>query len=130
MSDTAENHLSATIALASEPEIPPGIPERRQCKRHVCDGRAEVFLPHGGTVIPGRILNLSMRGCFVEAPAINFERGTHVEVFFETNKLQFRVAGSIAIIYRRHGAGIAFLQMSDRVALQLETLLEELPEKV
>jgi hypothetical protein len=105
-----------------------GIHEQRRHPRYRCEGRAEVLLPHGGMLIRGRILNLSVSGCFIEAPTITLERGTHVEVFFESKQLQFRVAGSIAILHPRSGVGILFMHVSFRVATQLQSLIAELAE--
>jgi hypothetical protein len=132
MTDGGEQILPGTPAPeASARDVPPGapeVPERRRSRRYACEGRAEVFLPHGGTVIRGRILNVSSRGCFIEAPNINFERGTHVEVFFESKQLQLRVAGSVAILNPRRGVGIAFLHLSVRIARQLQELIRQLSE--
>lgn len=76
----------------------------------------------------GRILDLSLSGCFIETPALNLERGTHVEVCFVTHKLQFRVAGRIAAMHRRRGAGIAFQNLSPRNAARITELVHELKE--
>jgi hypothetical protein len=126
-------HVSSEVILSEgkAAEAPPQRTGRREQRRHpryACDGRAEVFLPQGGMLIRGRILNLSIAGCFIEAPTITLERGTHVEVFFESRQLQFRVAGSIAILHPRSGVGILFLQVSFRLARQLQLLIGELEE--
>ena len=58
--------------------------EKREHPRYGCEGYAEVFLPQGGLLFRGRILNLSLTGCYVETALLNLERGTQVEVYFVT----------------------------------------------
>jgi len=103
--------------------------EKREHPRYGCEGYAEVFLPQGGMLFRGRILNLSMTGCYIETALLDLERGTQVEVYFVTNQLQFRVLGNIAALRRKRGAGIAFVNVSPRRALQIATLVSELAEK-
>jgi PilZ domain len=103
--------------------------EKRRHPRYRCEGHAEVFLPHGGLLFRGRILNLSASGCYIETAYLNLERGTQVEVYFVTNQLQFRVLGTVAALHRKRGAGIAFANVSPRRALQIATLVSELAEK-
>lgn len=102
--------------------------ERRKNPRYACEGQAEVFLPHGGLLFRGQILDLSVSGCMVEAIGITLERGTHVEVYFTTRQLQFRVPGNIAVLYRGRGVGIAFYHVSRRMAAQIREVVGELAE--
>jgi hypothetical protein len=102
--------------------------DRRRHPRYPCEGHAEVFVPHGGLLFRGRILDLSLSGCFIETATINLERGTRVEVYFAARQLQFRVAGHIAALYRKRGAGIAFQNMGPRRARQVDELVKELKE--
>lgn len=97
--------------------------------RYRCDGYAEVFLPRGGLLFRGRILNLSQTGCYIETALLDLERGTQVEVYFVTNQLQFRVLGNFAAMRRKRGAGIAFLNVSPRRALQISMLIDEIVAK-
>jgi hypothetical protein len=101
---------------------------RRQYPRYSCEGNAEVFVPHGALLFRGKILDLSFSGCFIEAPALDLERGTPVEVSFSFHQLQFRVAGMIANMHRRRGAGIAFAAFGARRARQISDLIAELKE--
>jgi PilZ domain len=103
--------------------------DKRRHPRYECDGYAEVFMPHGGLLFRGRILNLSLSGCYVETAMANLERGTLVEVYFVTNQLQFRVRGNIAEVRQKRGVGISFLDLSRRRAMQIAALIRELSEK-
>ena len=119
-----ENQLtSAAQALAAAPTA-----NRRRHVRYACEGRAEVFLPHGGLLLRGKILDLSLSGCFIETPALTLERGTRVEVFFVARRMQFRVSGHIAAVSRKRGAGVAFQNLSPRLARQVADLVRELKE--
>lgn len=101
-------------------------PNRRRHRRYSCQGQAEVFLPHGGLLLRGRILDLSLSGCFIETSTISLERGTHIEVCFVAHRMQFRVAGTIAVLHPRRGAGIAFRNLSLRSSRQISDLINEL----
>jgi hypothetical protein len=101
---------------------------RRFHPRYACEGHAEVFIPHGALLFQGRILDLSLSGCYIESPALNLERGTHVEVYFAARQMQARVVGHIAVLHRRRGAGIAFQNLGPRRARQVADLVHELRE--
>lgn len=101
---------------------------RRRHPRYPCEGHAEVYLPQGGLLLRGKILDLSLSGCFIETPTITLERGTSVEVYFAARQLQFRVAGHIAVLHRKRGAGIAFQPMVPRRARQIADLVSELKQ--
>ena len=103
--------------------------ERRKHARYVCDGQAVVSLPHGGLRVSGRVRDLSVSGCFVESASINLERGTQVEVYFETERLHFRVAGNVTVLRKGNGVGVAFLNPSPRLARQIRELVKELAER-
>ncbi|MBT9331312.1 PilZ domain-containing protein [Paracidobacterium acidisoli] len=103
--------------------------ERRQASRYDCEGYAEVFLPLGGLRFRGRILNLSLTGCFIEAN-FNLERGTRVEIYFEARHLRFRVAGAVAALRNRRGVGVSFVDLTPRRAAQIEDLVQELKEEL
>lgn len=121
---------SAMAATSSTQSVSAAaIPQnRRQHSRYRCEGDAEVFVPHGALLFRGKILDLSFSGCFVEVPALDLERGTPVEVSFSLHQIQFRVAGRIAIMHRRRGAGIAFDALGPRRARQISDLITELKE--
>jgi hypothetical protein len=128
-----KNQPVSTAQLSTESPAGPSNsvnhqPNHRGHPRYLCEGHAEVFLPHGALLFQGKILNLSLSGCFIETPALNLERGTHVEVYFVARQLQFRVAGHIAVLYRNRGAGIAFQDMGPRRARHVADLVHELKE--
>jgi hypothetical protein len=123
---------SLSVAPPSASPVQPA-DNRRRYPRFSCEGHAEVCVPHGGLLFRGRILDLSLSGCFIQAPALNMERGTPVEVFFVARQLRFHVAGRIAVMHRRRGAGIAFQDLAPRRIRQIEELVSELqkyPEPV
>jgi hypothetical protein len=105
------------------------IKDKRRHPRYTCHGYAEVFLPHGGLLFRGRILDLSVSGCFIETKMPKLERGTSVEVYFVTNQLPFRVQGNIAEVRQKRGAGISFVNVSPRRATQITALIGELAEQ-
>lgn len=101
---------------------------RRRHPRFACEGHAEVCIPRGGLLFRGKILDLSLSGCFIATAYLNLERGTPVEVYFVTHQLQFRVAGQIAVLHPRRGAGIVFEDLDSRRTRQITELLSELQQ--
>jgi hypothetical protein len=128
MSDSLNITTSSPLAVPNADGADLGR-EKREHPRYGCEGYAEVFLPQGGLLFRGRILNLSLTGYYIETALLDLERGTQVEVYFVTNQLQFRVLGNIAALRRKRGAGIVFVNLSPRRALQIATLVSELAEK-
>jgi hypothetical protein len=136
MNDAAANpDFSSSLCSDSGPSPNPGpecedgenaaIVDRRRAARYDCDVYAEVFLPSGGLNFRGRILNMSVTGCFVEAE-FNLERGTRVEVYIETSSTRFRVAGAVSALRSKRGVGIFFVDLTRRGAGQIEELIGEL----
>lgn len=121
------NHQSAGRD-AGHPPIQALASNRRRHPRYPCEGDAEVFIPHGALLFRGLISDLSVSGCFIKTPLLMLERGTLVEVSFAARRMQFRVAGHIAALHRRRGAGIAFHAVSPRCLRQIEELVQELEE--
>lgn len=100
----------------------------REERHFACEGKAELTVPHAGLRIRGSILDLGCSGCFVHAPALNLERGTHVEVLLETHQISVRVAGCISSFYPHLGVCVAFAEMSVRTRRVLDALVTELEE--
>lgn len=109
---------------------PAGIPElitnRRRHARYTCEGRAEVCVPHGGLLLRGKIIDLSSSGCLIELQLSILSGGTPVEIFFVARQLQFRIAGRIAVLHPRKGAGIAFDPLGPCCAREITALIAEL----
>lgn len=121
------NELFTRWSPTGETEEP--APARRHQPRYECDGHAEIALPSGGLRYVGRILNLSMTGCRVGVKC-DLERGTFVEVYFEMNRLKFRVGGTVAVRYPGPGVGISFQNLSGRREADLRALIAELALRV
>jgi c-di-GMP-binding flagellar brake protein YcgR len=104
-------------------------PERRAQSRHKVDARAAIYLVNTGTVLRGRILDLSLGGCRIRAderfPVGIFRR---VETEFRFEGLPFRLGGVTQAIHDRQTVGIRFLDVSDRKREQLLQLIEEIEE--
>ena len=131
MNHPASTELATTTSPVHTAELPASeLPaeEKRRHPRYSCEGNAEVLLPQGGMHFRGRILDLSVAGCFIETAMPRLERGTLVEVYFVTNQLQFRVQGNIAEVREKRGAGISFVNVSRRRAAEIAALIAELAE--
>jgi PilZ domain len=123
---------------ALEPVGPPPAPsdrpvmrERRQQSRHEVDTSAVILLINVGSLLRGRIVDLSLSGCRIRTEE-RFPVGiyTRVETEFRIGGLPFRLGGVIQSVHDRdrHNVGIRFLDVSARKRGHLEQLIEEIEE--
>lgn len=120
MADEVETPADLTNAPQSA-----GDRERRLYRRYPCEGTAEVFVIGKGLRFKGRILDLSEGGCYLQT-AHQLERGTHLELIFEVNRMRLRVSGGIRVVRLHSGIGIAFNHMSARRKALIQDLIEDL----
>jgi hypothetical protein len=101
--------------------------ERRQHERYAVDGVAEVVVADGTMLFRGRVLDISVAGCYIETQArLRLEPGTRVEMVFRVNGMVFRPMAMSRMVRRGEGAGFYFLNLSPRVEAELEDLINEL----
>jgi hypothetical protein len=97
--------------------------ERRQHRRYVVDGTAEVLVADGTMLFRGRVADISVAGCYVETRArLRMAPGTLVEMVFRVRGMVFRPLATSRMV--RLGEGVVFLFL-DRQA-ELEGLIAEL----
>jgi hypothetical protein len=100
--------------------------ERRQDRRYAVDAWAEVMVKDGTMLFRGRVLDVSVRGCYIETEArLKLAPGTPVEMVFRVNDGVFRCEATSRMV-RTRGAGFLFAKMDARVQQGLEDLIEEL----
>jgi len=86
--------------------------DRRRSPRFACGGRARIVsLPFNGVALSGKILDLSLGGCYIET-AQPLQRGTLVEVIVQVDASSFRALGQVKDSRDRSGAALEFLQLS------------------
>jgi hypothetical protein len=118
--DEFEGHQERRIAALE------GVIERRQHTRYAVDLWAEVMVKDGTMLFRGRVLDVSVGGCYIETEAkLKLAPGTPVEMVFRMNDRIFRCdAGSRMI--RTKGAGFLFSNLDARSQMELEGLIREL----
>jgi hypothetical protein len=105
-----------------------GVVERRKHTRYAVDAWAEVMVADGRMLFRGRVLDISIGGCYVETEArLRLAPGTPVEVIFRLNDEVFRYDATIRMI-RAKGAGFLFSVLSAKMQMGLERLIGELSE--
>ncbi len=113
------------------PSAKPSKRERRAQSRHEVDTSAAIYLINIGTMLPGRILDLSLSGCHIRTDE-RFAVGiyTRVETEFRLRGLPFRLGGVIQAVHDRdrYNVGIRFLDVSARKREQVEQLIQEIEE--
>jgi hypothetical protein len=103
--------------------------DRRGTPRQQIDTSATLLLVNVGSVLKGRILDLSLSGCRIRTD-VRFPVGifTRVEIEFHLEGLPFRLGGVIQVIHDRNTVGIRFLDLSSRKREQIEDLIAEIVE--
>jgi c-di-GMP-binding flagellar brake protein YcgR len=100
--------------------------ERRKHTRYAVDAWAEVMVKDGTMLFRGRVLDVSVGGCYIETEAkLKLVPGTAVEMVFRVKDGVFRCDATSRMV-RTRGAGFLFADMSARMQRELEGLLQEL----
>jgi c-di-GMP-binding flagellar brake protein YcgR len=103
-----------------------GMVERRQHTRYVVDAWAEVMVKDGTMLFRGRVLDVSVGGCYIETEArLKLAPGTPVEMVFRVNDDVFR-CDAMSRMLRTRGAGFLFSNLDAGMRRELERLIEEL----
>jgi c-di-GMP-binding flagellar brake protein YcgR len=106
-----------------------GMVERRQHTRYAVDAWAEVMVKDGTMLFRGRVLDVSVGGCYIETEAkLKLAPGTPVEMVFRVNDAVFR-CDAMSRMVRTKGAGFLFSSLDARVRRELERLIQELDEE-
>jgi hypothetical protein len=100
--------------------------ERRKHTRYAVDAWAEVLVKDGTMLFRGRVLDVSVGGCYVETDArLRLAPGTPVEMVFRMNDRVFQCDATIRMM-RTKGAGFLFSNLNAKVRMELEALIREL----
>jgi hypothetical protein len=103
-----------------------GVIERRQHTRYAVDAWAEVMVKDGTMLFRGRVLDVSVGGCYIETEArLRLAPGTPVEMVFRVNDGVFRCEATSRMV-RTRGAGFLFVNQDARMQRELEELIQEL----
>jgi c-di-GMP-binding flagellar brake protein YcgR len=103
-----------------------GMVERRQHTRYAVDAWAEVMVKDGTMLFRGRVLDVSVGGCYIETEAkLKLAPGTAVEMVFRVNDGVFRCDATTRTV-RTRGAGFLFSSLDARMRRELERLIQEL----
>jgi PilZ domain len=125
--DEAGVEIERRGVQAAEPE---GFVERRKHKRYVVDGVAEVLVADGTMLFRGRVLDVSVAGCYVETQArLRLLPGTPVEMVFRVNGMVFRPMATSRMVRPGKGVGFLFTEPGEKVQRELEALIAELSEE-
>jgi hypothetical protein len=104
-----------------------GLSERRRHERYAVEGDAEVLLADGSQIFRGRILDISLSGCFIETRArLRMAVGTPVEMVFRANGVMLRAAATVRAIRTGAGAGFLFEGLSAHMREELQMLIDAL----
>jgi hypothetical protein len=100
--------------------------DRRRNPRFSCGGHAKIMrLPSNGIFLPGKIIDLSLGGCYVDT-ALPIDCGVRAEIMVHVNAASFRAIGEVKAIRGRSGASIEFVRLSSGGKDMLADLIAEL----
>jgi c-di-GMP-binding flagellar brake protein YcgR len=103
-----------------------GVIERRRHTRYAVDAWAEVLVKNGTMLFRGRVLDVSVGGCYIETEArLRLAPGTPVEMVFRVKDCVFRCDATSRMV-RTRGAGFLFEGMDARMQRELEGLILQL----
>jgi hypothetical protein len=103
-----------------------GVVERRQHTRYAVDAWAEVMVKDGTMLFRGRVLDISVGGCYIETEAkLKLAPGTAVEMVFRVKDSVFR-CDAMSRMVRTRGAGFLFANQNARMQRELEKLIQDL----
>lgn len=98
--------------------------DRREHKRYAVDAMTDVVVEDGAMLFRGRVMDISVAGCYVETQArLRLETGTKVEMVFNVNGVTFRPAATARMIRPGSGAGFRFSNVNARMQMELEALV-------
>lgn len=125
-----------------DPQPPSREPaNRRRAPRYHCTGQAEVRCRHAGPPSRGKLLDLSLGGCYLEAD-FAFDIGRRVEVLLQVSGMPFRAIGQVVYTqvlrdperprttFQYVGMGIRFVELSCGARTRLQTLIREFEEAI
>lgn len=81
---------------------------RRRYTRHRCLGTVEFRIAGNCTVMSGKLTDVSLGGCYVQAP-VTCLPGTLVELALDACKLRVHLDGRVAVAESSKGLGIEFV---------------------
>jgi hypothetical protein len=111
--------------VVTEPVV--DLVERRQHTRYVVDGVAEVLVADGTMLFRGRVLDISVAGCYVETQArLRLGTGTLVEMVFRVNGMVFRRLARSRMVRPGEGVGFLFVDVKGKMQEELKRLIAEL----
>jgi len=102
---------------------------RRAALRLPVAGTAELLATGGALRFTGAIHDLSATGFrLTTTPRFTLERGTQVEVLLNVRGTALRVAAGVRSNHKVRGVGFAFMNLSQRAARSIQSLMVELTE--
>jgi hypothetical protein len=101
--------------------------ERRQHMRYAIDALVEVLVADGSLLFRGRVLDISVAGCYIETEArLRMRQRTPVEMVFRLKNVMFRIQATSRMVRPGKGAGFLFESLNETMRAELEALIAEL----
>src|ERR1700722_12351510 len=124
MVEIGQLEQSAPLVAEQVPPSPRRGADQRQDERYVVHGDAEIFVTGGTSMFRGRILNISVSGCYVQTVAwARPAPGTLVELLFVVKGHVVRVRAEARFSESKIGLGLRFVAMEEQMQRRLDGVL-------
>jgi hypothetical protein len=97
---------------------------RRRYTRHACVGAVEFRMLGSKTNMSGKLTDLSLGGCYIQAPA-TCPRGTVLELVLEVGETRLHAQGKVTVVNSAAGMGVEFTS-ADKSISRLPALINSI----
>jgi len=126
----AETNLELIAQDAADSVAGRRTPERRAAARFVVDAPANVQVGYAGPMFRGRIVNLSLTGCYIQTIAgTKIPVDTGVEIEFLLMGVSIQLSALFKWSKPRAGMGFRFIAMEKDARMSLEEMLKDLQNR-
>lgn len=112
---------------APQPEVGIAIGEEyRRDERYPVNGDAEVVVLGGTSLFRGRIMDISISGCYIQTLAwVRLKPETPVEILFAVDGKVVRALAASRYVKSKVGIGFRFLKMNEEMQRKLDELIDD-----
>ncbi len=128
--DTASSAATKSSGNSTQQPVPEvGIAvgeEYRRDERYPVNGDAEVVVLGGTSLFRGRIMDISVSGCYIQTLAwVRLKPETPVEILFAVDGKVIRALGASRYVKSKVGIGFRFLKMNEEMQRKLDELIDD-----
>ncbi len=127
METVADITRTSVQGSTEQPEVGIALGEEyRRDERYPVNGDAEVVVLGGTSLFRGRIMDISVSGCYIQTLAwVRLKPETPVEILFAVDGKVVRALGASRYVKSKVGIGFRFLKMNEEMQRKLDELIDD-----